>query len=213
MLPATLQPEGPAARQRPTRPHESVATRAGPSISYRWKNATGAAAFGVIGVLAAIDAIGDVQEGVPVWNVTLDLTLTAGALLAGIYFLWRFLRVSRQTSELLHALGQARADAEQWRLQCAAVFPEIGAAILRQFDRWSLTPEEQEIALAVLRGLTTEEIAERQGAAPIVIRRQTNEIYRKAGVDGPTGLSAYFLSDLLFVAGQGFERRQDRRDH
>ncbi len=172
-----------------------------------WKAAASAAVFVVIAILAALDAIRDLSAGVAVWNVSLALALTAGALATGSFFLWRLVRIRRHTSEILRQLGAARADAERWRQECAQFLPALGEAILRQFDRWSLTPDEQEIALLVLNGLLPEQIAERRQAPLPAIHEAVAEIYRKAGVSSASALSAFFLRDLLFLAGDGLQRR------
>lgn len=162
-----------------------------------------AAAFGVIALLAGADAFGDLQEGIGLWNVVLDLALTAGAILAGCYFFWQFLRATRRAGELIRALGDAREDAEHWRIRSAQVLPALGAAILRQFERWGLSDDEQELALLVLNGVALEEIARRRHSDPMTIQRLAEVVYRKAGVADSCGLASYFVRDLMILAGQG----------
>jgi DNA-binding CsgD family transcriptional regulator len=173
-----------------------------PPAAARRRAVRSAAVFVALALLAGIDAVGDWREGIPLWNVALDLALTGCALVAGVTYLAKLLNARRGARVLLRELGAARADAAQWQQQCGEVLPQLGAAIVRQFERWSLTPEEQEVALLVLGGLSTVQIAARLQRAEHEIVRRTSALYRKAGVSGPAALSAFFLRDLLFVAEQ-----------
>jgi DNA-binding CsgD family transcriptional regulator len=76
----------------------------------------------------------------------------------------------------------------------------LGDAIDAQFDRWSLTPAEREIALLLLKGLSHKEIAAVRSASERTVRQQAQAIYAKANLSGRAALSAFFLEDLLLPA-------------
>lgn len=168
-------------------------------MNTRWTTAASAAVFAAIAIVAGWDAVGHLRNGLPLSDVAVDLTLTGATVLGGGFVLRRFLGVSRHARQLLDDLGAARGDAEAWRRRCAEVLPALGDAIFRQLDRWSLTPDEKEVALLLLEGLSTDEIAERLHSTPEAARARAAHVFQKARVSGPAGLSAFFLRDLLFV--------------
>ena len=168
-----------------------------------------AAVFIVIAVLAGGDALADMHLGLPLWNISVDLAITSGALIAGAIASWRSVVLRRHASALSHGLFAARADADHWRAEAASVLPALGAAIHRQFERWGLTADEQLVALMLLNGLSSKEIADRRKTSVDAVRQQSLAIYRKGGVAGRAALSAFFLQDLLFLAGHPATRREE----
>ncbi len=53
----------------------------------------------------------------------------------------------------------------------------LGSAIDQQFDRWSLTPAEKDVALMLLKGFSHKEVAELRGRAERTVRQQAITIY------------------------------------
>lgn len=78
----------------------------------------------------------------------------------------------------------------------------LGAAIDQQFQRWGLTPAEAEVALLLLKGLSTREIAEVRGTSERTAREQARRAYAKAGVTGRAQLSPFSLEDLMLPVAQ-----------
>lgn len=66
-----------------------------------------------------------------------------------------------------------------------------------QFVEWGLTHAEQEVALMLLKGFSMTEISALRAVSERTTRQQATTIYNKAGLTGRTGLSAFFLEDLL----------------
>ena len=60
-----------------------------------------------------------------------------------------------------------------------------------------MTVAEQDVALLLLKGLSVKEIAVIRKTAEKTVRHQAAAIYSKAGVEGRSDLSAFFLEDLL----------------
>ena len=56
---------------------------------------------------------------------------------------------------------------------------------------------KREVALLLLKGLSTKEIASVRATSERTIREQARSIYTKAGLTGRAALSAFFLEDLL----------------
>ncbi len=66
-----------------------------------------------------------------------------------------------------------------------------------RFARWGLTPAERDVALFVIKGFSTTEIAELRQTAAGTVKAQTNAIYRKSGTSGRAQLISLFVEDLM----------------
>jgi DNA-binding NarL/FixJ family response regulator len=129
---------------------------------------------------------------------------------------------ARRRSERLDVeLAEARAevtrwaeDAQRWNQEAHQVLQGLGAAIDRQFNRWSLTPAEREVALLQLKGLRHKEIAELRSTSERTVRQQALAVYRKSGLSGRSDLAAFFLEDLLLpdhAEGDHIAKPEQRR--
>ncbi len=129
------------------------------------------------------DVIGDLKADPISGHFIFEAVVTA-ALVLGIIFGTFALR---RTIELLRAQDQA--------LQVAR--GALSDVIDRQFQAWSLTPAERDVAFLALKGLDVAEIAELRGAALGTVRAQLTRIYSKAEVSGRAQFAAFFVEDLL----------------
>ncbi len=153
--------------------------------------------FAAIALLMATDLTIEYRRGVPLALQSFELVIFVSAL-AGIAFHWRQLTAARRRTHRLDAeLAEARAEARRWSMEADDVLKGLGAAIDRQFDRWSLTPAEREVALLQLKGLRHREIADLRQTSERTVRQQALAVYRKSGLNGRTDLAAFFLEDLL----------------
>ena len=125
----------------------------------------------------------------------LYVSLMIGLLL----YIWRHVprARSKQSSFLAEAVQRRHEDAENWRIQAAELLAGLGRMISVQFDAWSLTLAEQEVAFLLLKGFSLKQIAFMRGTGERTVRQQAAQIYTKAGLSGRAELSAFFLEDLL----------------
>ena len=65
------------------------------------------------------------------------------------------------------------------------------------FDKWKLTPSEQEIALLTIKGFSNAEIADLRNTREGTVKAQSNAIFRKAGVSGRPQLLSHFIDELV----------------
>lgn len=130
------------------------------------------------------DAVSDVLE-----DAVIDLHLTLEgvatlSLLGAIFLEGRFLsQLLRRKSRLERSLKDASA--------------EVHAVIMGQFEAWSLSPAETDIALFLVKGMGTQDIAEIRGSAEGTIKAHFNAIFRKAGVHSRTELLSVLIDRLL----------------
>ena len=94
-------------------------------------------------------------------------------------------------------LARAVALGEAWRSGNAAALDDLAAAIQDQFDAWSLTPAEVDIAGLLLKGVSLRDVAALRRTSEATIRQQAQSIYRKSGLAGRRELAAYFLESLF----------------
>ncbi|MEL7298831.1 MAG: helix-turn-helix transcriptional regulator [Pseudomonadota bacterium] len=95
----------------------------------------------------------------------------------------------------LFMLGQRRQKAAEDALRAASgAFHEL---LDERFDEWQLTPAERDVALFVIKGCPTAEIASLRGTSAGTVKAQTAAIYRKSGAANRTQLVSLFLEDLM----------------
>ena len=149
--------------------------------------------FAAIAALMLWDLAVDYTEGAGWGHIAAELLILAIAAIAAL-LLWR--RLKRATTDLTIA----QADAERWRTENRELLAGFSAAIAAQFGRWGLTEAETEIGFSLLKGLSHKEIAVLRGTSERTVREQSRSVYRKAGIAGRAGLSAFFLEDLMLPA-------------
>jgi DNA-binding CsgD family transcriptional regulator len=74
---------------------------------------------------------------------------------------------------------------------------EVEAVIEAQFEEWRLSPAETDIAMFLVKGLGTQEIADMRGSAEGTVKAHFNAIFRKAGVHSRTELLSVLIDRLL----------------
>jgi DNA-binding CsgD family transcriptional regulator len=99
--------------------------------------------------------------------------------------------------QVIRDLEVARIQGQRWRSESRTLLKGLGDAIDVQFTRWNLTEAEREVALLLLKGLSTKEIAAVRAGSERTAREHARAIYAKAGLTGRAALSAFFLEDLL----------------
>jgi DNA-binding CsgD family transcriptional regulator len=72
--------------------------------------------------------------------------------------------------------------------------------VQNKFEHWQLTQAEADVTLLVLRGLTTEQIAELRGVAKGTVKVQAHNAMQKAGVGSRVELMSIFLEEFMDVA-------------
>ena len=134
-----------------------------------------------------IDAVQDYREegglGSLDWHLAFE-TLATLSLLIAIAVEGRILaRLLHKKARLERSLHHASAEVE--------------AVIRAQFEEWRLSPAETDIAMFLVKGLGTQEIADMRGSAEGTIKAHFNAIFRKAGVHSRTELLSVLIDRLL----------------
>lgn len=124
-----------------------------------------------------------------------DLVLQAGELAAR----WRTREreLQAESAALAQQLKHSEEEIGRWKREAGELLAGLGAAIDVQFDRWTLSPAEREVALLLLKGLSHKEIANVRHVGEATVRQQAQAVYRKSGLANRNDLAAFFLEDLL----------------
>ena len=167
-------------------------------------------AFAVVALLAALDLASDLREGTTVGHVLAEGGVFVVGLLGATVMarrlrdLVRSERAARdEATALAERLHATEAEAARWRGEAQELLEGLGAALDRQFERWTLSRAEKEVALLLLKGLAHKEIAEARSITEATARQQARAVYKKAGLAGRNDLAAFFLEDLLLPHGEG----------
>lgn len=151
-----------------------------------------------IAALLALDLITDrTLRQVGTAHLVVESLAALTALLAAARVLSKLRRQKGEVLRLRGDLARSQANAERWRAEASDLLRGLSEAIDQQFGRWDLSPAEREVALLLLKGLSTRDIASLRQTREATVRQQAQGIYRKADLDGRAELAAFFLEDLL----------------
>jgi DNA-binding NarL/FixJ family response regulator len=164
----------------------------------------GAAAVVLVFLLAGLDGL--IEEGFDSADFALELVdraLTVGAMAAVAWVVVTLREVRADQVVLRQDIARAVAEGARWRSANGAMIDDLGAAIGRQFDAWTLTGAERDIAGLMLKGVSLRDIAQLRRTSETTIRQQAQGIYQKSGLAGRRELAAYFLESLFEEQASG----------
>lgn len=159
------------------------------------------AILAVIGGLVLFLGIEMIDEpGMTLFEMFIELLSITPVVMTsvGVALLFRVTRRQRDEHfQVLRDLEVARVQGQRWRADARSYLDGLGHAIETQFSHWNLTEAEREVALLLLKGLSSKEVAQVRAVSERTVREQARSIYSKAGLTGRAALSAFFLEDLL----------------
>ncbi len=125
---------------------------------------------------------------------------------------WMQARLSLGRAEGRLAANEVERD--RWRGRATRLLHGLGAEIDSQFERWSLTPAERQVAMLILKGLGHKEAANVLDRSERTVRQHAVSVYRKSGLAGRAELAAFFLEDLLLpMDHEGEQEQKGARGH
>jgi DNA-binding CsgD family transcriptional regulator len=168
----------------------------------------GAGAAVLVAVLATLDIVME-GEGFDAADFALELLdrgLSVGAMVLVAWMTFAVRDVRAEQAVLRRDLARAVAEGAGWRAANGGTLDSLATAIGRQFDAWSLTGAERDIAGLMLKGVSLRDIAGLRHTSESTIRQQAQSIYQKSGLAGRRELAAFFL-ESLFEARDGPDPR------
>ncbi|BDU75580.1 helix-turn-helix transcriptional regulator [Mesoterricola sediminis] len=157
----------------------------------------GAVLAGLAALLLADLLTDQAQHATGLLHRVVEALAALAALGAAAWALLTLRTRREQVRRLAARLKTSQAEALRWKQEAGALVQGLSQAIDHQFDRWDLSPAEREVALLLLKGLSTREIGDLRRTREATVRQQAQGIYRKAGLVGRAELAAFFLEDLL----------------
>lgn len=169
-----------------------------------WHPQAGFAAIllGITALLAWDLATDQAVRNVGTAHLVVEGLAALGALGSAAWVLSTLRRHRQEVQRLRGDLAKSKAEADRWRSEASELLQGLSHAIDHQFDRWDLSPAEREVALLLLKGLSTRDIADLRETREATVRQQAQGVYRKANLEGRAELAAFFLEDLLAPSSQ-----------
>ncbi len=158
------------------------------------------AILGMVVLGGGFDLYMDAPDDLLSAHVLVELALMLTSATVGV-LLWRAWRTTaHELSATKASLDASQADRAAWRARAEQALNGLGQAIDEQFDAWSLTPSEREIALLILKGYGHKQAAARTNRSERTVRQHAVSVYSKSGQGGRAELAAFFLEGLMLPA-------------
>ena len=148
-------------------------------------------------IFKVVDLYIDFSNGVHTKHILQEVLLIAISLALFIYLMLDMAKRSINTSRLIAQLNQSKSYTEALNKQVLDTKQKFFDAIHAQFNDWKLTPSEKEVALLLVKGLSTSEIAAVSKKSEKTIGNQASAVYKKAHVSGRHELAALFFETLI----------------
>jgi DNA-binding NarL/FixJ family response regulator len=153
--------------------------------------------FLIIMSLNFFDVLTDISLGIPGWHIFSEILIV---IVSGMGALFLIKDIRAKTSDISILRQELLISDNKFRNisdEMMNARHEYSAVIHSQFEQWSLTSSEQEIAMLLLKGLSFKEICGVRNTKEKTVRQQASVIYGKANVDGRHEFAAWFLEDFM----------------
>ena len=85
------------------------------------------------------------------------------------------------------------------QMQLSALKVDFDEYVRSQFAKWELTVAEKDVALLLLRGLNTSDIADLRSVSVGTIKVQAHKIFGKSGVSSRVEFMALFMDEFIDI--------------
>jgi DNA-binding CsgD family transcriptional regulator len=154
-------------------------------------------------VLLVIDQWVGYQLGATSYQLTLDLLLELPRLFITVLafsVIWKHYTKEKHRSDLYKRSLRRGSQLKKTSLKKKSL-----VSFEKQFENWGLSKSEREVAMLVLKGKMTKEIAKLRFTSDRTIRNQCQAIYEKTGLSGRHELAGYFIAKMLPETKVNFE--------
>ncbi len=145
------------------------------------------------------DIVDDLNHGSSLSHAINEIIIVLLNILCFSYLWLRYFSTKKENQEIKFSLVKVQSDLEDYKKETQHLLKGLSEKIDLQMTKWSLSKSEKEVALLLLKGLSTKEIATVRQTSENTIKQQCNSIYQKSNLSGRMELSAFFLEDL-FIA-------------
>ena len=148
-------------------------------------------------LLNSIDVYVDIGLGVPTAHVIEESMIVLVSGLAAIFLVFDMRKRSKKLEKLATQLKSADTQIRTLNNKMEEERAHFSEIIKQQFEQWSLTKGEQQVAFLLLKGLSLKEISVVRNTKESTVRQQASSIYSKSCLDGRHEFSAWFIEDLF----------------
>ena len=134
-------------------------------------------------------------------STLLDVTVevvTLSCVLRAAYIASRMLKREHDSNtKLKQNLIESKQDALHLQAKVNDYILDFQQQLLIQLDEWNLSKSEKEIAILLLKGKSSKDIATIRRTSERTIRNQCQAIYAKSGLAGRNEIAPFFFTELL----------------
>lgn len=153
--------------------------------------------FLIIMSLNFIDVLTDISLGIPIWHIFSESLIVIVSGIGALFLIKDIRAKTFDISTLKQALLISDDKFRNISDEMKNARHEYSVVIHNQFEQWSLTPSEQEVAMLLLKGLSFKEISGVRNTKEKTVRQQASVIYSKSNVEGRHEFAAWFLEDFM----------------
>ena len=170
------------------------------SLKYGQNKVVLAALYFLIAVLVWLDVAGDFEITGLSWHIGIEVLI--GLLSTWVFGTLVYTRSQTQASlvktneRLVESESKNLSfqnEAEKWKKESRILIEGLSKSIDQQFQSWHFSPAERDVALLLVKGLSTKEISVIRNTSEKTIRAQSHSIYTKSNLSGRNELAAFFL--------------------
>jgi DNA-binding CsgD family transcriptional regulator len=144
-----------------------------------------------------VDLVLDAPTTLLSFHVIFEIAFVLLCLGTAIFLWLAGSQSERSLQRTRQVLESHESELSEWRERAQRLLHGLGVEIDRQMRAWGLSPAEREVALLLLKGYSTKEIASHLEKSERTVRQQCSAVYKRSGLGGRAELSAFFLEDLL----------------
>jgi len=143
------------------------------------------------------DFISDLINGEDWLHIMIEV-ITVGLSVWGIFFMIDLILTRhKQQNKFDQTLDEIENDLALTRVKLKEIGSQYSIYIHRQFDDWTFSDSEKEVAMLLLKGLSFKEIADVRNTKEKTARSQASRVYSKSNVIGRHEFAAWFFEDML----------------
>lgn len=146
---------------------------------------------------SAAEIAEEIAQGQAMVEMADDFLLFFAGLILVVMIAAEYWHQQNALTKLRTDLENSRGKLAQVDAESASITDQYRLVMQKQFDAWALTDSEQDVVLALLKGLSFREVAEIRDTREKTVRQQAANVYKKAGVAGRHELAGWFFEDLL----------------
>lgn len=145
-----------------------------------------------------IDELSEIKKNQEnITQASFEIILVILSFSAMLYFTYLLFKQGKNQRELETNLNQIRKQLETSNTRLTEGKKEYQEVVQWQFNEWTLSPSEKEVALLLLKGLSIKDISQARSTKEKTVRKQASAVYEKSALGGRHELSAWFFEDLL----------------